>query len=243
MIHPLLSLLFLLPSYGGIADESIVLDPALTVRQVSPHCWIHVSDLQLDSATVVPCNGLLVVDGTEALIVDTPVHDSLSAKLMDWIRTELRAEVVGVVANHHHLDCVGGLQVFIDAGCPTYANEDTRDECIAKGTVAPSTTFVDSLNIRIGDITVVNRFLGKAHSSDNIVTYVPTDSVLFGGCMVKALGAGYGNTADADLDEWPRTIERVRSTFPHAIIVVPGHGSEGGLDLLDYTIDLFTPRD
>ena len=44
--------------------------------------------------------------------------------------------------------------------------------------------------------------------------------------------------ADADVEQWDDTVLKVKTAFSSAKIVVPGHGSEGGLDLLDHTIDL-----
>ena len=64
--------------------------------------------------------------------------------------------------------------------------------------------------------------------------------MLFGGCLIKAQGAGKGNLADADVEAWPVTVKSVKERFKHAHTVVPGHGKHGGTDLLDYTITKFS---
>jgi metallo-beta-lactamase class B len=57
--------------------------------------------------------------------------------------------------------------------------------------------------------------------------------------MVRELSATTpGNTADADLAAWPLTIGRVITSYPAAVIVIPGHGAIGGTDLLRHTRDL-----
>ncbi|MGE0492978.1 MAG: MBL fold metallo-hydrolase [Vulcanimicrobiota bacterium] len=81
---------------------------------------------------------------------------------------------------------------------------------------------------------------GRGHSFDNVVTYLPAEKVLFGGCLLKARGAGKGNLADADVAAWPTTVAAVRQAFAEAEFVVPGHGRWGGPELLDYTIEMFS---
>jgi metallo-beta-lactamase class B len=78
-----------------------------------------------------------------------------------------------------------------------------------------------------------------AHSPDNIVTWIPGEKILFGGCMVKAMDAGRGNHSDANLQQWSATISKVKKEFPQAKIVISGHGDHGGTELLDYTIKMF----
>ena len=72
---------------------------------------------------------------------------------------------------------------------------------------------------------------GAAHSTDNLVVYVPSANVLYGGCAVHELSStSAGNVADADLAEWPTSVERIQKHYPEAEVVIPGHGLPGGLD-------------
>lgn len=48
--------------------------------------------------------------------------------------------------------------------------------------------------------------------------------------------------ADADTAAWPASLERVRARFPEVRIVVPGHGSVGGPELLSHTLELLRAR-
>ena len=73
---------------------------------------------------------------------------------------------------------------------------------------------------------------GAAHSTDNLVVYVPSANVLYGGCAVHELSStSAGNVADADLAEWPTSVERIQKHYPEAEVVIPGHGLPGGLGL------------
>ena len=58
--------------------------------------------------------------------------------------------------------------------------------------------------------------------------------------MVKEFHAtGLGNTMDGDIDEWPKTIDKLLNKFTMAEIVIPGHGKFGGLELIRHTRELF----
>jgi glyoxylase-like metal-dependent hydrolase (beta-lactamase superfamily II) len=84
---------------------------------------------------------------------------------------------------------------------------------------------------------------GRGHTVDNIVVWLPQREVLFGGCLVKSTGSkSLGYTEDADLDEWPHTIDRVAGRFPGAKVIVPGHGAPGGHELLVRTKELLDAR-
>ena len=76
-------------------------------------------------------------------------------------------------------------------------------------------------------------------STDNLVVYVPSANVLYGGCAVHELSStSAGNVADADLAEWPTSVERIQKHYPEAEVVIPGHGLPGGLDLLQHTANV-----
>lgn len=80
---------------------------------------------------------------------------------------------------------------------------------------------------------------GPGHTEDNIVVWIPSDHVLFGGCLVKALeNVSLGNVADANTEKWASSIQNLQIRYPNANIVVPGHGRIGSTDLLLHTIKL-----
>ncbi|MEM7381519.1 MAG: subclass B1 metallo-beta-lactamase, partial [Bacteroidota bacterium] len=55
------------------------------------------------------------------------------------------------------------------------------------------------------------------------------------------LNARKGNLADANIAQWSQTMELIKAKFPEIEIVIPGHGKAGGMELLDYTYQLFSP--
>ena len=98
------------------------------------------------------------------------------------------------------------------------------------------------MNINLlGDKVINCYYFGAGHTLDNIVTWIPSENILLGGCMVREFNAkGLGNIADADLNEWLKTIDKVMGKFKTAKIVIPGHGQFGGLELLQHTRELLT---
>ena len=81
--------------------------------------------------------------------------------------------------------------------------------------------------------------MGPGHTADNIVTWIPDERVLFGGCLVRSASARtLGYTKEADLERWPSTLESLMAEFGTARLIVPGHGSPGGLELLEHTLEL-----
>jgi metallo-beta-lactamase class B len=109
------------------------------------------------------------------------------------------------------------------------------------GFTVPFNGFGDELKMKFGGKRIFSRYFGEAHTSDNIVTWLPDEGLLFGGCMIKAAGGGKGNLDDANVKEWSNTVSKIKAEFgDRAKIVVPGHGDVGGAELLDYTIDMFS---
>jgi metallo-beta-lactamase class B len=77
--------------------------------------------------------------------------------------------------------------------------------------------------------------------ADNLVVYfdVSGKKILFGGSIVRPLeNRRLGYTGDANLSEWPKSLQRILEKFPSCKIVIPGHGKWGGKELIKHTIDL-----
>jgi metallo-beta-lactamase class B len=211
----------------------------LQIEQISPNTYVHISYLNTNDFGKVGCNGMLVIQNGEALVFDTPANEEASIELINWLEKDQKSKVNGVVATHFHWDCLGGLNEFHDKEIPSYASAKTIELAKDAGYPIPENSFKKKMNLKAGNIEVINQYLGEGHTKDNFVAYVPSDKVIFGGCMIKELGAGNGNLEDANVSDWSSTVRKVKSTFPEAVLVIPGHGKIGGIELLDYTIEMF----
>lgn len=223
----------------GFAQKSVYRTETLEIIQLTESSFVHISYLSTNDFGRVACNGLVVIDGGEAFVMDTPVDDPSSEELLHWIQTEKGASTVGVVATHFHNDCLGGLKAFHARGIPSFASEATVNLAKENGYEVPQNAFSAEKETEVGGKTIQLAFLGEGHTRDNVVGLVKEEKVLFGGCLIKELGATKGYLGDANLKEWARTVERVKLRFPGNKWVIPGHGKPGGDELLDYTSQLF----
>lgn len=211
----------------------------LRIEQLSPNTFVHISYLSTDDFGKVACNGMIVINGGEALVFDTPADNESSKELISWLETEQKVKVKGVLATHFHDDCVGGLDAFHAKGIPSYGSKKTNSLAKAEGNLVPQNGFERQLILEVGGLEVVTRFLGEGHTRDNVVAYVPTDRMLFGGCLIKEVGATVGYLGDANTGAWSGTVRQVKSTFSDVQTVIPGHGKIGNGELLEFTIRLF----
>ncbi len=200
---------------------------------------MHVSVTEVHGYGQVSSNGLIFIDGEKAFLFDTPMTEALTQDLIDWLRDSMNLKIVGFVPNHWHGDCMGGLAVIKKSGIESWANQMTTEIAKTKGLPLPDRGFKDSLVLNPGDKRIECFYFGAAHSMDNIVVWIPSEQILFAGCMIKSTEwQNLGNTADGDLVAYPETIRKVISKFPNAKIVIPGHGQVGGLELLYHTKNL-----
>jgi metallo-beta-lactamase class B len=242
MKHSIILFLFTFIQIHGFSQspyKTIKISDDLELIQLSEHAYVHVSITMTSTFGRVASNGLIYVNGGQAFLFDTPMNDSLTKVLYSWITDSLNLKIIGFVPNHWHADCMGGLGFLQSMGIKSYANQMTIDIAKEKGLPLPTYGFKDSLILTIGDKLIECYYFGAAHSSDNIVVWIPSESILFAGCMVKDINAqSLGNIADANLKAWPKTIEKLIEKFKLAKIVIPGHGQFGGFELLEHTKEL-----
>ncbi|MBB6463562.1 subclass B1 metallo-beta-lactamase [Flammeovirga kamogawensis] len=214
----------------------------LTVKPLTEHTLVHISYLHTKDFGDVACNGMIVIDDGEAIIIDSPTDSASTVALINYVQDSLKAQIKGVIPTHFHVDCVGGLPEFHKRGIPSYATSQTINLAKEKGFPIPQNGFDNTRTFFVDDHEVIASYFGKGHTEDNIVVYQPTDKVLFGGCLVKKMNAGKGNLADADTNVWASTIQKVSDHYKDVEVVIPGHGPTGNNSLFEYTIQLFEQK-
>ncbi len=231
--------LFQHAGYAQTGSHGIKVSDDIKLIQLSPKVYVHISISEMQAFGKVSSNGLILLDSGRAFLFDTPVTDEQTKTLLDFIADSLHAGVIGFVPNHWHEDCMGGLAYLNKRGIKSYASQKTIDIAKEKGLPVPEVAFKDSLLLKLNDLEIGCYYFGGAHTPDNIVVWLPSENILFAGCMVKGMSSEtLGNLSDADLNAWPSTIEKVIAKFPLAEIVVPGHGRFGGKELLTHTQEL-----
>ena len=184
---------------------------------------------------------MLIVNENKGFIFDTPTDNKSSLELINFVTNELKSEIMAFVPTHFHKDCVGGIQEFEEHNIPIYATKQTIELLKNEGQnfSKPIKGFDNSLTLNIGNKKVYAEYFGEGHTKDNIIGYFPEDNAIFGGCLIKEVGASKGYLGDANTSEWSETVRKIKLKYQKVEIVIPGHGKLGGNELFEYTIELF----
>jgi len=202
----------------------------LQIIKLSKEVYVHVSE---------GSNGMVIVRGGEGAIVSTPPTDEATVSLMQWVQDSLQARIVACIIDSWHPDNMEGLDVVHRQGIKSYANDLTRTMAAEKGLPVPGVGFSGEMELAIGGKKLVLQYFGPAHTSDGISVWIPDEKILFGGNAVRNMNGWVGNVGDANIGQWSQTIQKVKSEFGSAAVVVPGHGNLGGPELLDFTFGLY----
>lgn len=225
----LLLLIFSIPFLSG---QTINISEGLTAYKIAEGIYVHTYDNS---------NGIIVVNNGEAVIVSTPPSDDATLKLINWTKESLKAKIIGYVIDMWHPDGMEGLDVVQKSGIKSYSSELTRTIAKEKGLPVTDIGFDSTLELKVGNEKLICCYFGPTHTSDGIVVWIPKKKILFGGNGIRNYNGWVGNIADANLNKWSKTIEKVKKDYGTAKIVIPGHGKYGGPELIDYTIKLYKP--
>jgi len=218
--------------------------PPPSVEEVSDGIFAYI---QLDGSWGLNNSGFLV--GSDGVtVVDTCFTERRSRMFHDAIRRQTDLPLRTLVNTHHHGDHTHGNYVFLPAAT-IVGHELCRQEVIATGHGAtglfpgvewgevriapPFLTFEERLNLYVDDLKVELIFAGPAHTTNDVVAWVPERKVLFAGDVVFNGGTPFvmmGSIAGS-----LEALERLRALGPQTI--VPGHGPVCGPEVLDGVAD------
>ncbi len=215
----------------------------LTVSKIAENVFQHVSYKEVKGFGLVPASGLVVINDKDAHIIDTPWTNTDTEQLVTWINSQ-GFTLKSSISTHFHDDRAGGISYLNKLSIDTYASEFTnkllasRNKTVAKHSL--SLPLPKKKQLMVND-TVEVFYPGAGHSMDNIVVWLPEHKILFGGCFVKSLSStSLGYTGDADIKQWPISMQTLIEQYPQVKIVVPGHGKIGDKKLLTNTKALAT---
>lgn len=203
--------------------------------------------IQTDGSWCLSNSGIVVgPEGT--LVIDTMATQRRARRLRELTssvsRVPLRPGAASVLNTHHHGDHTYGNCVFAP-DVTIVAHELTRANMAATGlalrdiwpaadwgdieVVLPDVVYQQSFTFSALGTPVQVAHLGPAHTTDDSVVFLPEQRVLYVGDIVMngltpfcLMGSISGSL---------RAIESLRGY--DAEVVVPGHGSVGGAELLD----------
>ena len=234
-------LLLLFMSVFVFAQENlkITINKDVQLIQLEDSIFIHKTWSELEDFGRFFSNGLIIVKNGEALMIDTPMDNEKTEVLINYLKDSMSIKVTKLIIGHFHDDCLGGLDYLQKMGVESIANAMTIEKCKELGLPIPSTPFTDSLLVDFNGELLECRYFGAGHTADNIIVWLPSRQILFGGCLIRSMQAkNLGNITDAKISDWDTTVSKVIKKYPNIKTVVPGHGKFSGADLLYHTAEL-----
>ena len=127
---------------------------------------------------------------------------------------------------HAHKEAARWLAERSDRIKQLYADDPTdehREEIAATEIVIPDQTFGDRHVVDLGDRAVELAFLGRGHTSGDIVIRVPDADVVVVGDLLEESSKPWIGMNSFPL-EWPATLDALLELATDQTLVIPGHG-------------------
>lgn len=243
----------------AFASQADLHDKRITFEQLSPHCWAYTAEGDPNSGVIIGDQYIMVSDATA-----TP---AMAQDLIAKIRTVSDKPIKYVLLTHYHAVRVLGASAYLAEGATEIiASRGTHDLIVERGAqdmqsemerfprlfrgadsvpglTWPTMVIGDgtpgrqgSLTVDLGGVQVEIWHPGPGHTKGDTIAWVEAEGVLFSGDLVEYEAGVY--TGDAQLEEWPATLEALRAL--NAEFIVPGRGEamKGHANVdkaLDYT--------
>ena len=243
----------------AFASQADLADKKITFEQLSPHCWAYTAEGDPNSGVIIGDKFIMVSDATA-----TP---AMAQDLIAKIRSVSHKPIKYVLLTHYHAVRVlgasaylaegateviasqGTLELIIERGKEDMQSEMERFPRLLRGAEGvpgltwPTLVVGDgkpgrqgSLTVDLGGVKVQIWHPGAGHTRGDTIAWVESERVLFSGDLVEYEAGVY--TGDAQLEEWPATLEALRAL--KALAIVPGRGEamKGAANVekaLDYT--------
>lgn len=209
--------------------------------EVAPQCYAYI---QPDGTWWINNTGCVVGDDGITLI-DTCSTEQRTIDMLSSVRSLSDKPVRHVVNTHHHGDHTHGN--YLTAPAAIIGHEACRAMMEATGIehytvafeqpdwgplqfVSPSITFTKRLDVWAGKLRIeLHDMSGAAHTTNDVVAWVPDRGVLYTGDLVFHQGTPF--VLMGSVTGSLRALDRLRSFG--ATTVVPGHGPVCGPDVFD----------
>lgn len=211
-----------------------------------------------------PNSGVIIGDDS-VMIIDTTATPVMAQSLIKHIRSVTDLPIKYVVMSHYHAVRVLGASAYFAEGAEqviasrgTYemiverGEQDMKSEIerfprlfagveSVPGLTWPTMVFEKEMTIFMGKLEVKLMHVGMGHTKGDTIAWIPSQKICFSGDLVEYEAAAY--TGDAQLEEWPATLEALRDL--NAEKLIPGRGPallnpEQVNAGIDYTKDFVT---
>jgi glyoxylase-like metal-dependent hydrolase (beta-lactamase superfamily II) len=165
-----------------------------------------------------------VIGADAILAIEARATPFMAQRWIDVVRTISDLPFGDLVLTHYHAVRVLGAAAFDarrivatrmtaelveERGAEDWASEQGRMPRLFQGaeTIAgltrPTDTFEERMQVDLGNRIVELRFLGRGHTSGDLVVWLPQERICFAGDLVEAQAAPY--MGDAHIGDWRNT--------------------------------------
>jgi cyclase len=178
----------------------------------------------------------VVVDGSgTAVLVDTTSTERRNHAVLAELARVSQGAPKAVVNTHHHPDHTYG-NGFLPPETIVIGHDKCREEVLAAGLEAtkvitapdygaltlrpPELTFSERMTLHLKEFPVELRYVGRAHTSNDVLVWLPEQRVLFSGDLAFAGGQPF--LLEGSVAGFRSAIAQMRDLAPH--VLMPGHG-------------------
>ena len=246
----------------AFASQSDLDDKVITFEQLSAHCWAYTAEGDPNSGVIIGDKFIMVSDATAtpAMAQDLIARiRSVSDKPIKYVLlTHYHAvRVLGasaylaegateVIASQGTYELIAergaeDMQSEMERFPRLFRNADsipglTWPTMVIAGGDPTKNEVPGKLVIDLGGVKVQIWHPGPGHTRGDTIAWVEEEKVLFSGDLVEYEAGVY--TGDAQLEEWPATLEALRALKAEAIVPGRGEAMKGAANVnkaLDYT--------
>jgi glyoxylase-like metal-dependent hydrolase (beta-lactamase superfamily II) len=246
----------------AFASQADLVDKKITFEQLSKHCWAYTAEGDPNSGVIIGDDYILVSDttATPAMAQDLIKKiRTVSDKPIKYVLlTHYHAvRVLGAYAYAAEgateiIASQGTLELIKERGAQDMQGEIERFPRLFRGReTIPGLTWPTmvvgggnpvkgevpgKLSINLGGVVVQIWHPGPGHTKGDTIAWVEQEGVLYSGDLVEYEAGVY--TGDAQLEEWPATLEALRQLKATAIVPGRGEAMKGAANVnkaLDYT--------
>ena len=209
----------------AFASQADLTDKKTTFEQLSQHCWAYTTEGDPNSGVIIGDRFIMVSDATA-----TP---AMARDLIAKIRTVSDLPIKYVLLTHYHAVRVLGAYAYAAEGATEIiASQGTLELIHERG----AQDMKSEITVNLGGVVVQIWSPGPGHTRGDTIAWVEEEKVLYSGDLVEYEAGVY--TGDAQLEEWPATLEALRALKAEAIVPGRGEAMKGNTNVnkaLDYT--------
>ncbi len=246
----------------AFASQADLTEKKTTFKQLSQHCWAYTTEGDPNSGVIIGDHGIMVSDATATPVMARDLIQKIrtvSDKPIKYVLlTHYHAvRVLGASAYVAEgateiIASQGTLELIQERGAQDMQSEMERFPRLFRNAESvPGLTWPSmvigggnpakgeapgKLSINLGGVVVQIWSPGPGHTRGDTIAWVEAEKVLFSGDLVEFEAGVY--TGDAQLAEWPATLEALRALDAQAIVPGRGEAMMGRANVnkaLDYT--------